>query len=64
MTIECQEYCTKDRTDNCSSFVVFVDCFINHLLALLFSDVVLRFNFIHPVRHLGDCPSGQVTHLL
>ena len=49
MTIECQEDSTKDRAYNCSGFVVFVNCFLNHLLALLFSDVVLRFDFIHPV---------------
>ena len=60
MTIECQEDSTKDRAYNCSGFVVFVNCFVNHLLALLFSDVVLRFDFIHPVRHLASYSWGQV----
>ena len=64
MTIKCQKDSSKDRTYHCSSFIVFVDCFVDHFLTLLLGDVVFRFDLIHPVRHLGDCPSGQVTHLL
>ena len=64
MTIECQEDSTKDRAYNRSGFVVFVNCFIDHFLALLFSDVVLRFDLIHPVRHLVNFSSGPVARLL
>ena len=64
MTIECQEDSAKDRTYYCSSFIVFVDCFVDHFLALLFGDVVLRFDLIHPVRHLVNYSSGPVARLL
>ena len=64
MRIKRKEDTAEDGTYNCSSFIVFVNCFVDHLLALFFSDVVLRFDFIHPVRHLVLCPSDLVTHLL
>ena len=64
MTIECQENPAKDRTYHCSSFIMFVDCFVDHFLALLFGDVVLRFDLIHPVRHLVNYSSGPVARLL
>ena len=64
MTIECQKYATKDRTYYGSSFIVFVNCFVDHFLALLFGYVVLRFDLIHPVRHLVNYSSGPVARLL
>jgi len=64
MTIKCQNNSTKDRTNKCSSFIVFVDCFVYHFLTLLLSDVVFRFDLIHPVRHLVNYSSGPVARLL
>ena len=54
MRIKSKEDTTKDGTYNCSSFIVFVNCFVNHFLALLLCDVVLRFDFIHSMTH--GCP--------
>jgi len=51
MRIKCKEDTTKNGTDDSSSFIMFVNCFINHFLALFFRYKVLRFYFIHPVRH-------------
>ncbi len=64
MRIKRKEYTAEDGTYNCSSFIVFVDCFVDHFLALLFGDVVLRFDLIHPVRHLVNYSSGPVSRLL
>ena len=64
MAIKCQENSSKDRTYYCSGFIMFVDCFVDHFLALLFGDVVLRFDLIHPVRHLVNYSSGPVARLL
>ena len=51
MRIKRMEDTAEDGTYNCSSFIVFVNRFVDHFLALLFGDVVLRFDLIHPVRH-------------
>ena len=64
MRVKRKEDNAEDGTYNCSSFIVFVNCFVNHFLALLFGDVVLRFDFIHPVRHLVNYSSGPVARLL
>ena len=61
MRIKRKEDTAKDGTYNCSSFIVFVNCFVNHFLALLFCYKVLRFDFIHPVRHLEDSSLGPVV---
>jgi len=52
MRIKCKEYPTKNGTYNSGSFVMLINCFINHFLTLLFRYKVVRYDFIHPVRHL------------
>ena len=64
MRIKRKEDTAEDGTYNCSSFIVFVNCFVDHLLALFFSNEVLRFDLIHPVRHLVNYSSGPVARLL
>ena len=64
MRVKRKEYATEYGTYNCSSFIVIVNCFVDHFLALFFSDVVLRFDLIHPVRHLVNYSSGPVARLL
>jgi len=64
MRIKRKEDTAEDGTYNCSSFIVFVNCFVDHFLALFFSYVVLRFDLIHPVRHLVNYSSGPVARLL
>ena len=64
MRVKRKEYAAEYGTYNCSSFIVLVNCFVDHFLALLFSYVVLRFDLIHPVRHLVNYSSGPVARLL
>ena len=61
MRIKSKEDTTKNSTDDSSSFIMFIYCFVNHFLALLFRYKVLRFDFIHPVRHLEDSSLGPVV---
>ena len=56
MRVKRKEDTAKDGTYNCSSFIVFVNCFVDHFLTLLLGDVVVRFDLIHPVRHLVEYP--------
>ena len=64
MRVKRKEDNAEDGTYNCSSFIVLVNRFIDHFLALLLCDVVLRFDLIHPVRHLVNYSSGPVVRLL
>ena len=64
MRIKRKEDTAEDGTYNCSSFIVFVNCFVNHFLTLLFRYKVVRYDFIHPVRHLEDFSLDQVVLLL
>ena len=64
MRVKRKEDTAENGTYNCSSFIVFVNRFVDHFLALLFGDVVLRFDLIHPVRHLVNYSSGPVARLL
>jgi len=64
MRIKREEYSTKNGTYNSGSFVMFINCFINHFLTLLFRYKVVRYDFIHPVRHLEDSSLGLVVPLL
>jgi hypothetical protein len=43
---------------------MFINCFINHFLTLFFRYKVVRYDFIHPVRHLEDSSLGLVVPLL
>ena len=64
MRIKRKEYPTKNGTYDCSSFIMFVNCFINHFLTLLFGYKVVRYDLIHPVRHLENSSLGLVALLL
>ena len=64
MRVKRKKDTAEDGTYNCSSFIVFVNRFIDHFLTLLLCDVVLRFDLIHPVRHLVSYSSGPVVRLL
>jgi len=64
MRIKRKEYPTKNSTYNSGSFVMFVNCFINHFLTLLFRYKVIRYDFIHPVRHLEVSSLDLVVLLL
>jgi hypothetical protein len=43
---------------------MFVNCFVNHFLTLLFRYKVVRYDFIHPVRHLENSSLDLVVLLL
>ena len=64
MRIKNQKNTPKNSTDDSSSFIMFINCFINHFLTLLFRYKVVRYDLIHPVRHLGDFSLDQVVLLL
>ena len=64
MRIKRKEDTTEDGTYNCSSFIVFVNSFVNHFLTLFFRYKAVRYDFIHPVRHLGDSSLDLVALLL
>jgi len=54
LSIEEQKNCSYTSTNDGCSFVVFIDCLINHLLTLTFGDVVIRFDFIESMWHLTN----------
>jgi len=64
MRIKRKEDTTENSTDDSSSFIMFVNCFVNHFLTLLFRYKVVRYDFIHPVGHLENFSLDQVALLL
>ena len=64
MRVKRKEDTTEDGTYNCSSFIMFINCFINHFLTLLFRYKVVRYDLIHPVRHLENSSLDLVALLL